>query len=69
MFLIILSNKGFEGNLGIHTHFIQELENRKEAYGLELIMAVMEEKCGFCATRGISKTHLIEIILQLIYIV
>ena len=56
MFLIILSIKGFEGNLNAYTPFIQESENRQEDCGLELIMAAMEEKCGFYAIRGISKT-------------
>ena len=67
--MIILSKKGFEGNLGAHTPFIQELENKQEYCGLELIMEAKEEKCGFYTTRGICKTLLIEIILELIYVV
>ena len=62
MFLIILSIKGFEGNLSAHTLFIQESENRQENCGLEFIKAVREEKCGFCATRGIYKPFPLKLI-------
>ena len=41
--------------------FIQESKNKQEDRGLELIMVSMEERCGFHALRGISKTFYIEI--------
>ena len=36
--------------------FIEELVNRQEDCGLELIKVVIAEKCGICATRGNSKS-------------
>ena len=55
MLLIIYLHQGLEDNLGAQTLFMQELENRQEDYGLELIKAVKEKECGICATRGNSK--------------
>ena len=54
MFLIIFLYQEFEDNLDTHTHFIQELENRPEDCGLELIEVVKSEECGICATRDNS---------------
>ena len=51
----MLSIKRFEDNLGTHTPFIQELEDRQEDCGLEFIKIVKEEECEICTTRGNSK--------------
>ena len=40
VFLIILSNKDFEDNIGAHMPFIQVSKNRTEDRRLELIKAV-----------------------------
>ena len=65
MFLIILSIKGFEGSLGAHTLFIKESENIQEDYGLELIIAFMEENVDSALQKVFLEFHLIEIIFRI----
>ena len=45
---------GIERNLGAHTPFIQESNNREKNYGLDLIKVFIEAKCGLYAIRDIS---------------
>ena len=53
--MIISLHQGFEDNLGAHTPFIQESENRQENCGLELIKVIRVEKCGISITSDNSK--------------